>query len=119
MGAAGRSPCSACDAHTVDISRSIAYVELDSVELVMRALQLSGTKVMGLPVVIAPTESERNLQGPSNIPANLPGQPSIGCVLGLQPRSRSLVLIEPSRAAPARSRRWAEWARSSPASPRA
>jgi len=39
---------------------SIAYVEFRTVELVDRAIALSGTIVMGLPIMIQHTESERN-----------------------------------------------------------
>ncbi|ORX38594.1 hypothetical protein BD324DRAFT_621521 [Kockovaella imperatae] len=44
-------------------SKGIAYVELDAVELVNRALALSGTVVMGIPISIQLTEAERNRQG--------------------------------------------------------
>lgn len=41
----------------------IAYVELSSVELVGQAIALTGTIVMGLPIMVTLTESERNNQG--------------------------------------------------------
>lgn len=41
-------------------SKGIAYVELASVPLVHRAIGLTGTLVMGLPIMITFTESERN-----------------------------------------------------------
>ncbi|WRT68315.1 uncharacterized protein IL334_005291 [Kwoniella shivajii] len=41
-------------------SKGIGYVELDAVELVHRALTLTGTIVLGLPINIMLTESERN-----------------------------------------------------------
>ncbi|KAK4683787.1 RNA-binding protein 23/39, partial [Tremellales sp. Uapishka_1] len=44
-------------------SKGIGYVELDAVELVNRALGLSGTVVMGIPINIQLTEAERNRQG--------------------------------------------------------
>ncbi|WVQ82007.1 hypothetical protein IAT38_004134 [Cryptococcus sp. DSM 104549] len=44
-------------------SKGIGYVELDAVELVNRALALSGTIVMGIPINIVLTEAERNRQG--------------------------------------------------------
>lgn len=42
---------------------SIGYVELASVELVNKALALSGTVVMGIPISINLTEAERNRTG--------------------------------------------------------
>lgn len=39
---------------------SIAYVEFRSVELVDKAISLSGNIVMGLPIMIQHTEAERN-----------------------------------------------------------
>lgn len=39
---------------------SIAYVEFRSIELVDAAIALSGTLVMGLPIMIQHTEAERN-----------------------------------------------------------
>ncbi|ORY35622.1 hypothetical protein BCR39DRAFT_511177 [Naematelia encephala] len=44
-------------------SKGIGYVELDTVELVNQALALNGTVVMGIPIVITLTESERNREG--------------------------------------------------------
>ncbi|KAF8342971.1 uncharacterized protein EI90DRAFT_3011391 [Cantharellus anzutake] len=48
-------------------SKGIAYVELGSVELVQKALDLSGTIVMGLPIKIQLTESEKNKVHSSDI----------------------------------------------------
>ena len=39
---------------------SIGYVEFRTIELVEKALNLSGTIVMGLPINVQLTESERN-----------------------------------------------------------
>ena len=39
---------------------SIAYVEFRTIELVERAIALTGTIVMGLPIMIQHTEAERN-----------------------------------------------------------
>lgn len=44
----------------------IGYVEFKSIELVNKAIALSGTIVMGLPIMIQLTESERNKIGPSS-----------------------------------------------------
>nr|XP_019011420.1 RNA-binding protein 39 [Kwoniella pini CBS 10737]OCF50201.1 RNA-binding protein 39 [Kwoniella pini CBS 10737] len=44
-------------------SKGIGYVELDAVELVSRAVALTGTIVMGLPINVMLTESERNREG--------------------------------------------------------
>ncbi|RXK40201.1 hypothetical protein M231_02475 [Tremella mesenterica] len=44
-------------------SKGIGYVELDAVALVNRALALSGTIVMGMPIQVTLTESERNREG--------------------------------------------------------
>ncbi|TDL28641.1 splicing factor, CC1-like protein [Rickenella mellea] len=41
-------------------SKGIAYVEFRAVDLVEKAISLSGTIVMGLPIMIQHTESERN-----------------------------------------------------------
>lgn len=41
-------------------SVSIGYVELRSIDLVTKALDLSGTIVMGLPIMVQLTEAERN-----------------------------------------------------------
>ena len=38
----------------------IGYVELRSIDLVSKALDLSGTIVMGLPIMVQLTEAERN-----------------------------------------------------------
>ena len=39
---------------------SIGYVEFRSIDLVEKAIALSGTIVMGLPIMVQLTESERN-----------------------------------------------------------
>ena len=39
---------------------SIGYVEFRTIELVDKAISLSGTLVMGLPIQIQHTEAERN-----------------------------------------------------------
>ena len=39
---------------------SIGYVEFRTVDLVEKAIALSGTIVMGLPIMVQLTESERN-----------------------------------------------------------
>lgn len=43
-----------------DISNRIGYVEFRSIDLVEKAIALSGTIVMGLPIMVQLTESERN-----------------------------------------------------------
>ncbi|KAL0249815.1 hypothetical protein I308_103117 [Cryptococcus tetragattii IND107] len=50
-------------------SKGIGYVELDSVDLVNKALALSGTVVMGIPINIMLTEAERNHSGTELITA--------------------------------------------------
>jgi hypothetical protein len=45
---------------------SIGYVEFRSVDLVEKAIALSGTVVMGLPIVVQLTESERNRLHPGD-----------------------------------------------------
>lgn len=45
---------------------SIGYVEFRSIDLVEKALALSGTVVMGLPIVVQLTESERNRLHPGD-----------------------------------------------------
>ncbi|KAG9093549.1 hypothetical protein FRC06_011475 [Ceratobasidium sp. 370] len=47
-------------------SKGIGYVEFKTIELVNKAIALSGTIVMGLPIMIQLTESERNKIGPSS-----------------------------------------------------
>nr|XP_031860029.1 uncharacterized protein CI109_004637 [Kwoniella shandongensis]KAA5527101.1 hypothetical protein CI109_004637 [Kwoniella shandongensis] len=54
-------------------SKGIGYVELDAVELVNRAIVLSGTIVMGIPINIMLTEAERNRQGQAAALASAPG----------------------------------------------
>ncbi|KAG8901009.1 hypothetical protein FRB99_005601, partial [Tulasnella sp. 403] len=53
-------------------SKGIAYVELASIDLVSKAIALSGTVVMGLPIMVQLTESERNKQQPAGDSLNLP-----------------------------------------------
>ncbi|KIJ45270.1 hypothetical protein M422DRAFT_251452 [Sphaerobolus stellatus SS14] len=51
-------------------SKGIGYVEFRSIDLVPRAIALSGTIVMGLPIMVQLTESERNKTHPGdNIPS--------------------------------------------------
>jgi RNA-binding protein 39 len=50
------------------------------VDLVSQAISLTGTIVMGLPIMVTLTESERNNQGMSSMPA-IPGAPMSGYVL--------------------------------------
>ncbi|KAB5591515.1 RNA-binding protein [Ceratobasidium theobromae] len=47
-------------------SKGIGYVEFKNIDLVNKAIGLSGTIVMGLPIMIQLTESERNKIGPSS-----------------------------------------------------
>ncbi|WWC90784.1 uncharacterized protein L201_005721 [Kwoniella dendrophila CBS 6074] len=47
-------------------SKGIGYVELDAPELVTRAVALTGTIVMGLPINVMLTESERNREAPGS-----------------------------------------------------
>ena len=48
------------------MNSSIGYVEFRTVELVDRAIALSGTVVMGLPIQIQHTEAERNRLHPGD-----------------------------------------------------
>ncbi|KAG6842235.1 hypothetical protein C0991_000205 [Blastosporella zonata] len=50
----------------------IGYVEFRSIDLVEKALALSGTVVMGLPIMVQLTESERNKLHPGDGNLNLP-----------------------------------------------
>lgn len=45
---------------------SIGYVEFRTIELVDKALALTGTVVMGLPIMVQLTESERNKLHPGD-----------------------------------------------------
>ncbi|KAF8525155.1 hypothetical protein BU17DRAFT_74541 [Hysterangium stoloniferum] len=47
-------------------SKGIGYVEFRSIELVPKAIALSGTTVMGLPIMVQLTESERNKLHPGD-----------------------------------------------------
>jgi RNA-binding protein 23/39 len=49
-----------------DCGDSIGYVEFRSMELVPKAIALSGTIVMGLPIMVQLTESERNKLHPGD-----------------------------------------------------
>ncbi|PIL31901.1 transporter [Ganoderma sinense ZZ0214-1] len=53
-------------------SKGIGYVEFRTVELVDKAIALSGTVVMGLPIQIQHTEAERNRLHPGDGNLNLP-----------------------------------------------
>ncbi|KAK0478391.1 hypothetical protein IW261DRAFT_1483262 [Armillaria novae-zelandiae] len=53
-------------------SKGIGYVEFRTVDLVEKALNLSGTVVMGLPILVQLTESERNRLHPGDGNLNLP-----------------------------------------------
>ncbi|TFK57122.1 splicing factor, CC1-like protein [Heliocybe sulcata] len=53
-------------------SKGIGYVELRTIELVDKAIALSGTVVMGLPVKVQFTESERNRTHAGDGSLNLP-----------------------------------------------
>ncbi|KAK2461942.1 hypothetical protein APHAL10511_006405 [Amanita phalloides] len=53
-------------------SKGIGYVEFRSIDLVDKAIGLSGTVVMGLPIVVQHTESERNKLHPGDGNLNLP-----------------------------------------------
>ncbi|KAG8928440.1 hypothetical protein FRC02_006899 [Tulasnella sp. 418] len=59
-------------------SKGIGYVELRSIDLVSKAIALSGTIVMGLPIMVQLTESERNRQASSgdlNLPPGVSAPP--------------------------------------------
>jgi RNA-binding protein 39 len=53
-------------------SKGIGYVEFRTIDLVDKAISLSGTIVMGLPIVVQHTESERNKLHPGDGNLNLP-----------------------------------------------
>ncbi|ETW87166.1 hypothetical protein HETIRDRAFT_99556 [Heterobasidion irregulare TC 32-1] len=53
-------------------SKGIGYVEFRAIDLVEKALALSGTVVMGLPIMVQLTESERNRLHPGDGNLNLP-----------------------------------------------
>ncbi|KAI6162159.1 hypothetical protein EDD17DRAFT_1580250 [Pisolithus thermaeus] len=53
-------------------SKGIGYVEFRSVDLVEKAMALSGTIVMGLPIMVQLTEAERNRLHPGDGNLNLP-----------------------------------------------
>jgi len=53
-------------------SKGIGYVEFRTIDLVDKALSLSGTVVMGLPIMVQLTEAERNRLHPGDGNLNLP-----------------------------------------------
>ncbi|KAG6849508.1 hypothetical protein H0H93_007862 [Arthromyces matolae] len=53
-------------------SKGIGYVEFRTIDLVEKAISLSGTIVMGLPIMVQLTESERNKLHPGDGNLNLP-----------------------------------------------
>jgi len=53
-------------------SKGIGYVEFRTIDLVEKALALTGTVVMGLPIMVQLTESERNKLHPGDGSLNLP-----------------------------------------------
>ncbi|KAF9457065.1 hypothetical protein BDZ94DRAFT_1285464 [Collybia nuda] len=53
-------------------SKGIGYVEFRAIDLVEKAIALSGTVVMGLPIMVQLTESERNKLHPGDGNLNLP-----------------------------------------------
>ncbi|KAK7468862.1 Phosphatidylinositol-3-phosphatase SAC1 [Stygiomarasmius scandens] len=53
-------------------SKGIGYVEFRSIDLVEKAMALSGTVVMGLPIMVQLTEAERNRLHPGDGNLNLP-----------------------------------------------
>jgi len=52
--------------HLLTSTASIGYVEFRAIDLVEKALALSGTVVMGLPIMVQLTESERNKLHPGD-----------------------------------------------------
>ncbi|KAL0576366.1 Phosphatidylinositol-3-phosphatase SAC1 [Marasmius crinis-equi] len=53
-------------------SKGIGYVEFKTIEFVEKAIALTGTVVMGLPIMVQLTESERNRLHPGDGNLNLP-----------------------------------------------
>ncbi|KAF8506664.1 hypothetical protein F5888DRAFT_1602373 [Russula emetica] len=53
-------------------SKGIGYVEFRTIDMVDKALSLSGTVVMGLPIMVQLTEAERNRLHPGDGNLNLP-----------------------------------------------
>ena len=51
---------------SVDHPFSIGYVEFRTIDLVEKAIALKGTVVMGLPIMVQLTESERNKLHPGD-----------------------------------------------------
>lgn len=60
------SPLSCLEMVLLTFAYSIGYVEFRSIELVEKAIALSGTVVMGLPIMVQLTESERNRLHPGD-----------------------------------------------------
>lgn len=50
---------------------SVGYIEFKELETVQKALNLSGTRLLGLPIMVQYTEAERNRQASSSTPATL------------------------------------------------
>jgi len=50
-----------CDKHT-NKSKGLAYVELETIESMARALELSGSELYGQPIQVKPSEMEKNVQ---------------------------------------------------------
>lgn len=50
-----------CDKHT-NKSKGLAYVELETIDSMARALGMSGTELYGQPIQIKPSEMEKNVQ---------------------------------------------------------
>lgn len=48
---------------------SVGYVEFVELETVQKALALSGTKLLGLPIVVQYTEAEKNRQARDGAPS--------------------------------------------------
>ncbi|KAI3621864.1 rna-binding protein 39-like isoform 1 [Moniliophthora roreri] len=59
-------------------SKGIGYVEFKTIDLVEKAIALTGTVVMGLPIMVQLTESERNRLHPGDGNLNLPPGVSAG-----------------------------------------
>lgn len=49
---------------------SVGYVEFKELDSVQKALSLSGTRLLGLPIMVQYTEAERNRQATTSTPAN-------------------------------------------------
>jgi len=53
-------------------SKGVGYVEFRELESVQKALALTGTKLLGLPVMVQYTEAEKNRQAMANTQPNVP-----------------------------------------------